>query len=165
MPSAVHEQTADAVNLNNIKSIGELHALTAGLSGQNQLSLQQRVNEIATSNFQNALTSAQQLTQLAGQQALQISADAAALRMAMLGRTTRHVLDMSAEQAAAFEKTLGAQLQDSITELNSALASTQQGAKIAMTTPPETGIASALSTLAAGQAAIIEMLRGARPAP
>lgn len=160
MPSTVSEQIVDAVTGEEMKVFGTLPTLSASVSQQNQIAQQQRVNDMANSVLSNAMNASQQFGQLAAQQALQISANSAAIQQAMLGRVTRHILDLSGEQAAAFEKTLGAQLQDQLTELNASLAGGQQMAKIANTTPPETGVAQALSTLAAGQAAIIELLRG-----
>lgn len=162
MPNTVNEQTVDAVTLEEIKVFGTLPTMTAATSQQNQVAQQQRVNDLANSVLANAMNSAQQMAQLAGQQALQISADAAALRMAMLGRVTRHVLDISGEQAAAFEKTLGAQLQDQITELGSSLAANQQFVKAAITTPPETGLTTVLAQLAGTQAAILELLKSTK---
>jgi hypothetical protein len=146
MPADVHEQAAAAVNFNNVKVVGEGPALSTGLSQQNAVAQQQRVNELASSVLGNAMNASQQFGQLAAQQALQISANSAAIQQAMLGRVTRHILDLSGEQAAAFEKTLGAQLQDQLTELNASLAGGQIQSKVAQSTAPQTGTGGAFGS-------------------
>jgi hypothetical protein len=162
VPDTVNSQAADAVNFNNVKVLGEVPAHSIGLAMQNAVSQQQRVNEIATASFQNALTAANNITQ-----------SWIPIQQAMVGRVARHVLDVSAEQAAAFEKQLGAEVSDRLSDIGGALAGVQEFVKTAQTTPPQTGtggafgsetglsqqIALALSNLAAGQAAIVELLR------
>src|SRR6266436_5094853 len=104
MPAVVNEQAADAVAYGNVKILGDGPALTTALSQQNATAGQQRMNELAASVLANSMNAAQQFGQLAAQQALQVSANSAAIQQAMLGRVTRHILDLSGEQAAAFEK-------------------------------------------------------------
>src|SRR6266849_10709085 len=126
MPVSVNEQTVDAatlnetaasgaVNFNNIKSIGELHALTAGLAGQNLGQAQQRLNEIANNLVAQSMASAQQIADQSGRTAQRLSEAAflaaqdnanaaAAFGRAMTARTSRFLLDISAEEAVGFAK-------------------------------------------------------------
>lgn len=146
MPDVLNPQAADAVNFTNVKNVGELHALTAGLSGQNQLAQQQRVNELANNVMASAMQSGQQLAQLAGQQALQISQNAALLSQVITGRVSRFILDTSAEEAVSFEKQIGSALADRMTNIEAALATGQQSGKTAETTPPQTGTGGAFGS-------------------
>ena len=168
----MNEQAADAVNFNNVKVIGEGPALSTGLAQQNAVAQQQRINELSSSVLGNTMNAAQQMAQLAAQQATQISQNGAMLSQAMTGRVARMIMDLSAEQAAAFDREMGASIEQKLAGIEAVLAGGQQMEKIAITTPPQTGtggafgsetglsqqIALALSNLAAGQAAIMELL-------
>lgn len=146
IPAVLNEQTVDTVNAANFKNVGELHALTAGLSGQNMLNLQQRTQEMALANMQLSMQSAQQLAQLAGQQALNIQASQAQLQQAITGRVARFMLDLSAEEAVAFTKQIGSDLQDKIANINGVLAGMQEAIKASITTPPQTGTGGAFGS-------------------
>ena len=123
------------------------------LAMQNAVANQQSVQSMVNAAMQNGLTMAQANLQSGLDFSRAVTARAVNTAIAAAG------------EAAAFEKTLGREISDQLSEINGALAGGQQSAKIANTTPPETGVASALATLAAGQAAIIELLRSTRPAP
>jgi hypothetical protein len=136
----VNEQTIDSITITNTKLLAELHGLSAGVSGQNQIAQQQRVNDTANAVHANTLSAAQQMAQLAGMQALQISQNGAMLAQAMTGRVARHILDLSAEQAVAFSKEIAADLAGKMEEFGATLSSIEQFAKVANSTPRETGL-------------------------
>lgn len=146
MPKELNEQVVDEVTALNFKNIAEMHSLTAGLSGQYQLAAQQRVNDTANAVHANALNAAQQIAQLAGQQALTMSANAQMLSQAFLGRATRTILDVSAEQAVGFMQEIQAGLSKDLAALSGQLASVQEMAKIAQSTPPQTGTGGAFGS-------------------
>lgn len=146
MPTTLNEQVVDEVTALNFKNLAELHSLSAGVSGQNQIAQQQRVNDSANSVHANAMNAAQQIAQLAGQQALQISQNGAMLAQAMLGRVSRHILDLSAEQASAWGRELMSDLPRELANMSGQLASVQEMAKIANTTPPQTGTGGAFGS-------------------
>lgn len=135
MPTSVNEQAADAVNFNNVKVIGEVPASTMGLALQDAVNSQRRMQAVADSVAANIMNTAQQAER-----------NASILAQAMMARASRFMLDISGEQAAAFEKILGAQLQDQITELGASVASVQQNLKGAQTTPPQTGTGGAFGS-------------------
>lgn len=137
---------AAAVSFNNVKNLGELHALTAGLSGQNVLAQQQRVNEIANSVLANSMNAAQQMAQLAASQSLNLAASQAQLQQAITGRVARFMLDLSAEEAVAFTKQVGADIQDKLSNIEAAISGGQVYAKTAQTTPPQTGTGGAFGS-------------------
>lgn len=170
MPSTVSEQTVDALTLNNVKVIGEGPALSTGLSQQNAVAQQQRVNDLSNSVLANSMNAAQQMAQLASQQALTLSQNGAILAQAMVGRVGRFVLDTSGEEAVAFTKQIGSDVQDKLSNIEAALAAGQVFEKTAITVPPQTGTGGAfgsdsgsaltqqLSNLAASISAIQSML-------
>lgn len=146
MPDELNKQVVDQVTALNFKNLAELHSLTGGLAGQYQLAAQQRVNDTANAVHANALNAAQQIAQLAGQQALTMSANAQMLSQAMLGRVGRTVLDVSAEQAVGFMQEIQAGLSKDLAALSGQLASVQEMAKIANSTPPQTGTGGAFGS-------------------
>lgn len=126
----------------NWKIFTDVPISAANLSMQNAVSAQQRVNDGANAVHENAMNAAQQIAQLAAQQALQMSQNGAMLAQAMTGRVSRHILDLSAEQATAFTREIASDLSAKMQEFGSILASIQQDSKIANTTSPQTGGAS-----------------------
>ena len=139
MPVTANEQTVDTISTTNVKNVGELHALTAGLSGQNQLANQQRMTDAMSAAAINAVNAGQQMAQLAAQQALTLSA-------AIQARTARFLLDTSAEEAVAFTKQVGSDIQDKLTNIEAALSGSQAFEKTAITTPPQTGTGGAFGS-------------------
>lgn len=162
MPSIANEQVVDGAVIGNIKMLTDMAQVTMGQTIQDAARQQSRQQDLAASVLANAMNGAQQLANAAGN-----------LTLALTARTAHTILN-SAEQAAAFDKTLAANLEGKMANLEAALSSGQQMSKIANTTPPQTGtggafgsetglsqqVALALSNLAAGQAAIVELLRG-----
>lgn len=130
----------------NYKIFSDVPMASANLSMQNAVALQQRVNDTATAVHANSMNAAQQLAQLAAQQALQINQNGSMLAQAMMGRVSRHVLDLSAEQATAFSREIAADLSNKLADLSGQLASVQEMAKIAQTTPPQTGTGGAFGS-------------------
>jgi hypothetical protein len=163
----VNEQTVDSVALVNSKILGEMHAMTAALATQTQAQQQQRINELSASVLANSMNSAQQLAQLAGQQALNLAASQAQLQQAITGRVARFMLDLSAEQATAFAQELGSNLTSKLADIGSVVSGIQQDIKGAQTTPPQTGTGGAfgsdsgsplLQQLASNQALLAQQL-------
>ena len=154
MPDHVNEQVTDAVTMGNVKGLAEMAQTAMGLSVQNAVANQQTVQSAVNAALQNGITMAQNALH-----------DGLAWSRAVNARSLRFALDQSAQEAAAFEKTLGAEISDRLAEINGALAASQQSAKIANTTPPETGIAQQLASLNAALVTIMESLRSNRPAP
>ena len=88
---------------------------------------------------------------VANQQSVQalINADLAAslsLKQALQARAARFLLDTSAEEAVAFSKQIGSDIQDRITGIEASLAAGQMAEKIAITTPPQTGTGGAFGS-------------------
>lgn len=146
MPPTLNEQVVDEVTALNFKNLAELHSLSAGVAGQNQIAQQQRVNDTANSVHANAMNAAQQIAQLAAQQALTMATNGQMLSQAMVGRVSRHVLDLSAEQTVGFMQEIQAGLSKDLASLSGQLASVQEMAKIANTTPPQTGTGGAFGS-------------------
>jgi uncharacterized protein with von Willebrand factor type A (vWA) domain len=139
-------QVANDQGALNYKIFSDVPIAASNLSVQNAVSAQQRVNDGANAVHENAMNAAQQIAQLAAQQALQMSQNGAMLAQAMTGRVSRHILDLSAEQATAFAKELSADLASRLAEMSGQLASVQEMAKIAQTTPPQTGTGGAFGS-------------------
>lgn len=133
-------QVANDQGALNYKIFSDVPIAASNLSVQNAVSAQQRVNDGANAVHENAMNAAQQIAQLAAQQALQMSQNGAMLAQAMTGRVSRHILDLSAEQATAFSREIAADLSHKLEEFGATLASIQQDSKIAQTTHPESGV-------------------------
>lgn len=146
MPLTLNEQVADAVTAENFKVGGGAPAHSMNLALQNAAGQQHRVNELANSVLGNAMNSAQQMQQLASQQALNMSANAANLATAFNARAARFVLDISGEQAAGFARELQVDLPRDLANIGAQISSLQQDAKIAQTTPPQTGTGGAFGS-------------------
>lgn len=163
MPSQLNEQMVDQITATNAKGLADMNQVPMGLSVQNSVSNQQNVQAYVNANVQNGLTLAQNMT-----------ANAVAMSQAITARATRFIFDISAEQAASFTRQLEADIGGRLSNIEAALAGSQIFEKTAATSPPQTGtggafgsetglsqqVALALSNLAAGQAAIVELLRG-----
>jgi len=132
-------QVANDQGALNYKIFSDVPIETSNLTVQNAAARQQRSQEAADAVHANAMNGAQQIAQLAAQQALQISQNGAMLAQAMLGRVSRHILDLSAEQASAWSRELMSDLPRELANISGQLASVQEMAKIANTTPPQTG--------------------------
>lgn len=132
-------QTKDTINTVNLKNLGDMNPLVAGLSSQNAVANQQVVQGMVGASLQAHLSN----------------------MAALNARTSRFILDTSAEEAATFFKQMGSNITDQIT----ALASGQQAAKVANTTPPETGIAQQLANMSASLAAVLAFLQAQANGP
>lgn len=146
MPNTLAEQVLDQITVSNAKGLADMNQVPMGLSVQNAVSAQQRVSDAANAVHENVLNASQQVAQLAAQQALQIAQNGAMLSQAMTGRVARMILDASAEQAVAFAKEIGADVSSKLADFGGALASLQEQAKIAQTTPPQTGTGGAFGS-------------------
>jgi hypothetical protein len=136
MPTTVNEQTLDAVNAVNAKLGMEMDSIgAAGVATQNQVSLQQRINELAAEGLAANLALSRQAT-----------ANQLAFSQAVTARTVRMVMDLSAEQAAAFGTELGSQIHDKLASIEAVLSAGQQQEKTAITTPPQTGTGGAFGS-------------------
>lgn len=115
--SALADDVREAVANANFKVTAEAPTVMQNLALQNFIAHQQRLNQIAESE----LVSAQ------------------ALNRAILGRVVNSLLDTEPTDALAAQKVFsGNDVAQQITSLLAALASGQQGAKVAQTTPPPT---------------------------
>jgi len=139
-------QVANDQGALNWKIFSDVPIAASNLSVQNQVSAQQRVNDGANAVHENAMNAAQQIAQLAAQQALEMSRNGAMLAQAMTGRVTRHILDLSAEQAAGFARELMTDLPRELAQMSGQLAAVQEMAKIAQTVPPQTGTGGAFGS-------------------
>jgi len=106
-----------------------------GLSVQNSVANQQYIQSIVNANLQNGLTIAQN----AMQNGMQIA-------QAVTVRSLRMALDTSAEEAVAFTKQIGSDIQDKLTNLEATLSAAQQFEKTALTSPPQTGTGGAFGS-------------------
>lgn len=168
MPSTVNEQLMDEVTSGNLKVLADMAQGALAQSIQNQVNNQAHIQAIQAATLQNGLTLAQDAV-----------AQSLALSRMVTGKVLRYVADTSAEQATAFAQQIASDANETLAQAGATLSAVQQESKIAQSTAPQTGtggafgsetglsqqIALALSNLAAGQAAIVELLRGARPAP
>lgn len=150
MPQTVSEQVTDEVTSANLKMLADMAQGAFGVSIQNAIANQQSVQALVNSDLAASLS----------------------MKQALQARAARFLLDTSAEEAVAFTKQLGSDIQDRITGIEAALSAGQQAEKIAITSPPQTGtggafgsetglsqqIALSLANIAAGQAAILELL-------
>lgn len=118
------EQTIDGVNISNVKMLADMSQTAMGLSIQNGVANQQSVQAIQNASLQGYLTLHQTMTALAA----------------------KKLLDTSAEEAVAFTKQIGADLQDKITGIGASLAAVQEDVKISNTTPPQTGTGGAFGS-------------------
>ncbi len=156
-------QVANDQGALNYKLFTDVPMSASNITVQNAAAQQQRVNDSANAVHANTLNAAQQLSQLAGLQALQISQNGAMLAQAMTGRVARHILDLSAEQAVAFGKEIAADLSGKMEEFGASLSSIEQFAKMANNTPRETGlpIEESMTRINAALEAILQRLQKA----
>jgi len=143
VPTSLNEQITDAISTGNAKVLADMSQSAMGLSIQNAVASQQHVQTIANTALQGFVT----------------------LQQTLIAQAAKRLLDTSAEEAVSFTKEVGADLQDKVAQLGTSLASVQQDVKAANTTPPETGIAQQLATLAATITAIQAQLATVQPAP
>ena len=136
MPDTLDPATAaDAVSWVNVKNLGDMTALSAGLSSQDAVALQRRTNDLAL-----------QLHESASHQAQQLAADAAAFRTALLARATQMLMGDTALQASASSQEMTGNLQQKLAEIGASLASVQDSVKASITTPPQTGTGGAFGS-------------------
>lgn len=172
MPPVDGAQVANDQGALNWKIFSDVPIATSNLTVQNAAARQQRMEQAADSVHENAMNAAQQIAQLAAKSALQMSDNTAMLAQAMTGRVTRHILDLSAEQTVGFMQEIQAGLSKDLAAISGQLAAVQEMAKIANTTPPQTGTGGAFGSDAGNallqQLANIEALlrsQANRPAP
>jgi hypothetical protein len=139
MPDVLDPQVVDEITTMNAKSLSDGFQTAVLLATQNAVANQQTVQSVVTANLQNGLALAQALT----------------------ARATRFVFDISAEQAAAFDRQLGADMAGRLANIEASLAGGQQMAKIAQSTPPESAQAlsvqlAQLSATIAGMQSLLE---------
>ena len=164
MPNVLNEQLADATSYGNIKGLADMAQTAMNLSTQNAVANQQGVQAMINSNLQNGLALSQSIMANAVNQATAVQA-----------RALRFLFDTSAEEAVSFTKQIGSDLAGQLAQMGGQLASIQEQAKIANTTPPQTGTGGAfgadsgsalnqqLANLSASIAAIEAMLNRKAP--
>jgi hypothetical protein len=135
MPTTVNEQSVDGVNINNLKAATDMSIIAMHTASQNVVANQQHVQSIVNAALQNGL--------MLGQNMLQ---SGMLLGQAVTTQGVKRLLDMSIEQAVSDTKLLGADLQDKLSNLGSALSAVQQDIKAAQTTPPQTGTGGAFGS-------------------
>lgn len=108
---------------------------SANTTIQNQVTNQQAVDAIMREALQSGIAFGREL--MAG------SID---IGRAVRGRVIRMVQDTSGEQAAAFDRQMAAGLENKLANIEGLLAAGQQQAKVAMTTPPQTGTGGAFGS-------------------
>ena len=138
--------TVAAINMVNKKNLAELHGLTAGLSGQNQLANQQTATEFATANRNLTLEQARNHAGLLNTSAQDAAASWRPIHQALTARVTRFILDTSAEEAVSFAKQIQSDLSERVANLGASLSAVQEMVKIAQSTPPQTGTGGAFGS-------------------
>jgi hypothetical protein len=107
-----------AVNFNNVKNVGELHAVSMGMLVQGMVASQLRQNDAANLAAQNHAVLSQAATLMGVNKVLNLD---------------------PAEAIALLKATSGNDLAQQIAGLIAGTAGGQQAVKGAVTTPPETG--------------------------
>lgn len=114
----VDPKLVDTVSLTNVKTVGEMAAVTAGITLQNQAANQQRQQD-------NATASTLRLNEIANQ---------------ATGVLLKRIAEVDVVEAAATRVAGQAgDLPSLLASLNTAIAAIQQALKGAQTTPPQTG--------------------------
>ena len=164
MPNVLNEQTIDQITQSNAKGLADMAQTAMNLATQNAVANQQGVQALINSNLQNGLSLSQSIMANAVNQATAVQA-----------RALRFIFDTSAEEAVGFAKQIGSDLAGQLAQMGGQLASIQEQAKIAQTTPPQTGTGGAfgsdsgsaltqqLANLSASIAAIEQMLNRKAP--
>jgi heme oxygenase len=135
MPVTLDEQVRDTVNFNNAKSLADMAQTAMNLSTQNAVSNQAHVQALVNAALANSLT----LSQNALQSGMQLS-------QAITTMATKTILDESVKDAVASQKLIGSDIQDRLMNIEGALSGGQQFAKVAQTTPPQTGTGGAFGS-------------------
>jgi hypothetical protein len=123
-----------SVNVNNTKALADMAQTAMNLATQNAVANQQHVQTIANASMENGLTLAQNMLQ-----------SGMMLGQAITTMATKNILDESIKDAVSSTKLMSSDIQDKLTTISGALAGGQQFAKIANTTPPETGFVQQLA--------------------
>ena len=148
MPNAVNEQLADQTTYSDIKSSNDMAITAMNLATQNAVANQQSVQAMINANLQNGLTLAQNTLANALQQATAVQTIA-----------IKHLMSTTAEEAVTFAKQISSDLSSKLADFAATLSASQQEAKIAQSTPPESAVAAMLANLAASISAIETMLK------
>jgi hypothetical protein len=146
-----------SVNVNNTKGLADMAQVSMGIATQNQVQSQARINDVANNIVAQSLASAQQIADQAGRSAQRLAESAfiaaqnqaslaAAFAQAVTTQSVKRILDLSIENAVADQKLIGADLQDKISNLGSALSAVQQDIKAAQSTAPQTGTGGAFGS-------------------
>lgn len=135
MPAVINEQTVDGQTSLNWKVMSDEPIASANTRTENATANQQIVQALMQESLAANLAISRQAT-----------ANAIAYAQAVNARAVRFAFDISAEQAVGFATTIGAQLQDKITNLGAALSGVQEMVKVAITTPPQTGTGGAFGS-------------------
>ena len=114
----------DETTAANLKMLADMAQGAFGLSIQNSVANQQSVQALINADLAASLS----------------------LKQALQARAARFLLDTSAEEAVAFSKQIGSDIQDRITGIEASLAAGQMAEKIAITTPPQTGTGGAFGS-------------------
>lgn len=136
---ALNADVVEATANEEFKNVAGLHAITAGLSAQNQLTNQQLVTTIDREAVQSGIA--------IGREIMMRGID---LSRAAQARALRYVFAPSSEETAgeavSFAKTIAADLSSKLADVQGLLASGQIQEKIAITTPPQTGTGGAFGS-------------------
>jgi hypothetical protein len=135
MPTTVNEQAIDALTLEEVKNIAGLHALTAGLSGQNQLTNQQAVDVISREALQSGIAIGREW-----------ASGAMNIGRAVQARAIRFIMDTSAQEAISFTRQISSDLTSKLADIEGMLAAGMQQEKTAISTPPQTGTGGAFGS-------------------
>jgi hypothetical protein len=157
----LNEQVVDAVTNEEFKNVAGLHALTAGLSAQNQLTNQQAVDAIMRESLQSGITFHRE-----------IMAGSVDLSRAVRAKAIRDIFNVG-QEASAFDKTMAAGLESKLANIEGLLAAGQQQEKTAITSPPQTGTGgafgsdsgSALAQQLVNMNTVLEAILARLPAP
>lgn len=135
MPQVLNEQVVDEITAMNAKGLSDMMQTAMGLSVQNAVANQNTTQTAAAAALANGLTIGQAVMQ-----------NGINLAQAINARAVRFAFDISAEQAAAFDRQLSADVSGRLMNIEAALSGGQQASKIAQSTAPQTGTGGAFGS-------------------
>jgi hypothetical protein len=119
------EQTLDTINNANLKTVGEANAWSIAQKAMNDISHAKRVDSISEVALSNLVAHQGRMMQLSEM---------------VIGKFGENATSMDPIEALSIAKGMRSESDSALTSTLAALSSGQIGAKVAMTTPPETGV-------------------------
>jgi hypothetical protein len=119
------EQTLDTINNANLKTVGEANAWSIAQKAMNDISHAKRIDSIAEIALSNLTAHQGRMLQLSEM---------------VVGKFGENATSLDPIEAMSIAKGYRAESDSALTSTLAALSSGQIGAKVAMTTPPESGV-------------------------